>query len=43
MEEAKDEWDSEEIYIVFDELKKHFTSIQFEKISKCAGIVQLKK
>ncbi|SHI16144.1 class I SAM-dependent methyltransferase [Sporanaerobacter acetigenes] len=38
------EWDDEEIYIVFDELKKIFPKedISFTTISHCAGIIQLK-
>lgn len=32
-------WDSDEIYIVFDDLKKHFPNAVFSKISKCAGVV----
>ena len=49
LEECKarygDYWDDEEIYIVFDELKKFFPkeNIRFKAISHCGGIIQLKK
>lgn len=34
-------WDGDEIYIVFDDLKKHFPNAIFSKFSDCAGIVNL--
>ncbi|MCQ1529943.1 class I SAM-dependent methyltransferase [Lutispora saccharofermentans] len=39
-----DYWDNEEIYIVYDELKKSFpqNNIKFIPISHCAGIVRFK-
>ncbi len=39
------EWDDEEIYFVFDELKEFFSKedISFTTISHCAGIIQLRK
>lgn len=43
MDEAGDEWDDDEIYFVFDEIKHHFPSMQFEPISYCAGIISLQR
>ena len=43
MEEAGDEWDDEEIYFVYDELKKHFPKIQFKQFSYCSGLISLYK
>ena len=40
-EKAGDEWDEEEIYFVFDELKKLFPTMKFEQISYCAGVLSL--
>lgn len=36
-----DEWDDEEIYFVFEELKKTFPALCFTKVSYCAGILTL--
>lgn len=41
--QAGDEWDDEEIYFVFDELKEHFPQMEFEQISCCAGVLYLKR
>lgn len=41
--QAGDEWDDEEIYFVFDELKEHFPQMEFEEISCCAGVLYLKR
>ena len=41
MNKAGDDWDDEEVYFVFDELKSYFPSMQFEPISYCAGIISL--
>ena len=41
MAEAGDDWDDDEIYFVFDEIKPHFPSMQFEPMSFCAGIISL--
>ena len=41
MDEVKDDWDDEEIYLVFDEIKTHFPTIHFEQISNCAGIFSI--
>lgn len=36
-----DSWDDEEIYFVYDEMKKEFSSLTFTQISYCAGILSL--
>lgn len=41
MDETGDEWDEDEIYFVFDELKKSFHKIKFEQMSCCAGLFSL--
>ncbi len=43
MVDAGDEWDDEEIYFVFEELKQAFPSMEFEQMSYCAGVLSLKK
>lgn len=40
---AGEEWDDEEIYFVFDEMKKVFPKMEFERISFCSGLLSLKK
>ena len=40
---AGDQWDDEEIYFVFDEIKEHFPKMQFEPMSSCAGLLSLQK
>ena len=40
-QEAGDEWDDDEIYFVFDELRNAFPSLSFTQISYCAGILIL--
>lgn len=42
MSAAGDEWDDEEIYFVFQELKPHFPTLEFEKMSDCAGLLTLR-
>lgn len=42
-EAAGDEWDEDEIYFVYEEMKQFFPSLTFEKISYCAGILCLEK
>lgn len=39
--EAGEEWDEDEIYFVFDELKKTFPRLKFEQVSHCAGLLSL--
>ena len=36
-------WDNEEIYFIFDELKKSFPKMKFEQLSHCAGVLFLRK
>ena len=40
-EKAGEEWDNEEIYFVFDELRESFPTMKFEQISYCAGVLSL--
>ena len=40
---AGDEWDEDECYTVFDELKAVFPEAEFEPISFCAGLIRWKK
>lgn len=42
-ETAGEEWDDEEIYFVFDELKPHLPELQFEQLPPCAGLLTLAK
>ena len=39
--EAEDLWDTEEYYIVADNLRPYFPSLSFERISFCAGILTI--
>ena len=39
--EAGDEWDDEEIYFVFEELKKQFPQALFTRLSYCAGVIEI--
>ena len=41
MDAVGDEWDDDEIYFVYDELKLHFPTMQFEQMSNCAGLISL--
>ena len=43
MAEARDEWDDDEIYFVYDELRAHFPTMKFEKMSNCAGLISLQR
>lgn len=40
-EQVGDEWDQDEIYFVFEELKKAFPKMEFKPISYCAGVLSL--
>ncbi len=42
-EEIGDDWDSDEIYFVYDELQKEFPNVRFEQMSYCAGVLILRK
>ena len=41
MDDTGKEWDDDEIYFVFDELKKFFPKMKFEQMSCCAGLLSL--
>lgn len=41
MDAAGDEWDDDEIYFVYDELRLHFPTMKFEQMSNCAGLISL--
>ena len=43
MDAAGDEWDDDEIYFVYDELRLHFPTMKFEPISNCAGLISLQR
>lgn len=43
MAQTGDEWDEDEIYFVFDELKKVFPKMKFKQISYCAGLLSLER
>lgn len=36
-----DAWDQDEIYFVFDELRREFPAATFERVSPCAGIIAI--
>ena len=40
-EEAGEEWDDDEIYFVYDEIKEVFPTMKFEQFSSCAGLLSL--
>lgn len=40
-EQVGNEWDEDEIYFVFEELKKAFPKMEFKQISYCAGVLSL--
>lgn len=44
-ERSGDGWDADEIYLVFDEIRRYFeeVKIEFRQISPCAGILTLRK
>ncbi len=41
--QAGDEWDDDEIYFVYDELKSALPGLTFERCSYCAGVIILRK
>ncbi len=43
MRDVGEEWDDEEFYFVFDELKSQLPGLHFEKISPCAGLLTLRR
>ena len=36
-----DAWDADEIYFVFDELRREFPAATFERVSPCAGVIAI--
>lgn len=42
-EQAGEEWDDAEFYFVFDELRKAFPALTFQRISFCAGVLTLSR
>ena len=36
------DWDDDEIYFVWDELKEHVPQMEFEQVSCCAGVLSVK-
>lgn len=42
-ETSKDYWDEEEFYFVYEDLKKYFEGLTFEKYSFCAGVLTIRK
>ena len=41
--DSGDAWDDDEIYFVFDEIKRYFPKMTFERISYCSGVLTLCK
>lgn len=41
--QSGDRWDKDEIYFVYDELKKAFPAMTFDRLSPCSGILSLRK
>lgn len=42
-EQVREDWDQDEIYFVFEELKKAFPQMKFKPISYCAGVLSFQK
>lgn len=42
-EQVGEDWDQDEIYFVFEELKKAFPQMKFKPISYCAGVLSFQK
>ena len=40
-ERFADEWDADESYLIYDELKEYFPALTYEKISHCCGLFTL--
>lgn len=40
---AGEEWDDDEIYFVYEELRQHLPGLRFEKMSHCAGLLSMQK
>lgn len=41
--QAGEEWDDDEIYFVYEEIKQFIPAIRFEQMSDCAGLLTLQK
>lgn len=41
--ESGDDWDEDEIYFVYEDLRRDFPELQFEPVSVCAGMLTLGK
>ena len=41
--DSGDDWDSDEIYFVIDDLKKFFSVLLFTPKSYCSGIIEISK
>lgn len=41
--QSGERWDGDEIYFVYDELKKPFPAMTFDRFSPCSGILSLRK
>ena len=41
--QSGDRWDKDELYFVYDELKKAFPAMKFDRLSPCSGILSLRK
>lgn len=41
--QAGNEWDNDEIYFVYDELKKFFPKLEFKPFSSCSGLLTLER
>lgn len=41
--QSGDCWDKDELYFVYDELKKAFPAMKFDRLSPCSGILSLRK
>ena len=42
-ERAGEEWDEEEMYFVYEEMRERFPGMTFERMSHCAGVMTLEK
>ena len=40
---AGEDWDSDEIYFVYDELRPHFPALTFESFSHCTALLTLRR
>lgn len=42
-EKTGEQWDDEEFYFVYDEIRKSFPKMEFERFSHCAGVLSLSR